>query len=411
LNTNGSFKINNRQVFATPSGTGNGSGGAEKTENEDDKKKEEEEKKKKDEEEKKKKEKEKEEEEKKKKKEAANDTDEDEPEEDDVETTKERIARMAKSAVESSEKLQEEMKLAEKEKYNPSVEKMRQLNKEMAAINKEDEKASEPVKTYLAELTTSKKITKKKAKIIFGLDPLDEKFEAKFKNAMKGAGLDMSSPEAKKLKELKEQEGIKVKAIDKKIKEKMTKLRELTSEVSKVITLKANQEKALKMMSTGVGLSLKPGQVLTYENEDKKDKKKNYATIKEITYDHIEVLDENGNVIEKVPSSQPKVTVESINPATSKIETDTFNQTEFHEWTYQNNVHEDIDSLAKLKESIGFEPKKGSQFEFEEVINSADQKPQYESRNVEIKVRANRSSCAKVLCAVPIPSFLSLKLK
>jgi hypothetical protein len=39
LNTNGSFKINNRQVFATPSGTGNGSGGAEKPENEDDKKK------------------------------------------------------------------------------------------------------------------------------------------------------------------------------------------------------------------------------------------------------------------------------------------------------------------------------------------------------------------------------------
>ena len=127
LNTNGSFKINNRQVFATPGGTGSGTGSAEKPENEDDKKKDEEEKKKKEEEEeKKKKEKEKEEEEKKKKKEAANDTDEDEPEEDDVETTKERIARMAKSAVESSEKLQEEMKLAEKEKYNPNVKKIRQ---------------------------------------------------------------------------------------------------------------------------------------------------------------------------------------------------------------------------------------------------------------------------------------------
>ena len=83
LNTNGSFKINNRQVFATPSGTGSATGGAEKPENEEDKKKEDEDKKKKEEEEKKKKEKEKEEEEKKKKKEAANDTDEDEPEEDE----------------------------------------------------------------------------------------------------------------------------------------------------------------------------------------------------------------------------------------------------------------------------------------------------------------------------------------
>lgn len=376
---------NSRSVFATtgsPSGSGSG------PEKDDDEKKKEEEKKKKEKEEEEKKKKDEEEKEKKKKKEKEEAESEDE-EEEDIETTKERIGRMAKSAAESSEKIAEQMKLTEKEQQSPNAEKMRQLNKEMNALNAADAKVDEPTRKYLDELVTSKKIPKGKAKKLLNLDPLDEKFESKFKSIIKGIpGLEATSPEVKKIKELKEKEAEKIKEIDKKLKEAMSKMRELTNELGEFLIKKADQEKAKKRLGTMTGLNLKPGQVLTYHNEEdkeKKEKKKKYATIKEVGFEELEILDDEGNVVKKIPSTTPKVVVESINPETNAIEKDTFNAMEFHEWVDQNDVLEDIDSMDKLKKSIGCEIKKGNIFEFEETINPGTKEATTVSQKVEIK--------------------------
>ena len=376
---------NNRSVFATtgsPSGSGSG------PEKDDEEKKKEEEKKKKEKEEEEKKKKDEEEKEKKKKKEKEGSEDEDE-EEEDIETTKERIGRMAKSAAESSEKLAEQIKLTEKEQQSPNAEKMKRLNEEMSAINREDAAVGAPTRKYLDELVTSKKIPKGKAKKLLNLDPLDEKFESKFKSIIKGIpGLEASSPEVKKIKELKEKEAKKIKELDKKMKEAMSKLRELTNELGEALIKKADQEKAKKRLGTMTGLNLKPGQVLTYHNEEdkeKKEKKKKYATIKEVGFEDLEILDDEGNVVKKIPSTTPKIVVESINPETNAIEKDTFNAMEFHEWVDQNDVLEDIDSMDKLKKSIGCEIKKGNIFEFEETINPGTKEATTVGQKVEIK--------------------------
>lgn len=374
---------NGRFVFAT--GKKGGKGGAEPEEDDEEKKKEKDEEEKKEKSEKEKKKKEEEEKEKKK----AKEKDETEGEEEEnLDTTQQRISEMARSAVESSEKIQKELERSDNEKERANAEKMRGLGSEFKTIDREDIKAQKPTKDYLSELVTRKKITKSQAKTLLNIDPADPDFTKKWKNALKKIpGLESVSTEAKKLLELKEDEGEKVRALDKRLKKAMNELRELSKELEDLLIKKAYQKRELEALERSTGLGLKPGQVLKYhaDDEDKKEKKLYSAVVKEIKYEEIDVQDDEGNVVRKVKTNTPVVVVESLNPTTNKLSVDTFNSAAFHQWADEYDVHEDIDSVDKLNKSIGVELKEGNVIEYQEIEYKKTEKEVRTDVKVEIK--------------------------
>ena len=368
--------MTNRLVFANPNPAtpASGEGKEGKDEEEEKKKKEEEERKKKEEEEKMKKE-----EEDKKKKEGG-----EKPEEESVERTKATIAEMARSASETAEKLQKSMKASEAEKQKANAEKMGEVRTELLAINAEDQNISKPVKKYLDELVTRKKITRAKAKQLLELDPLEENYKEKWDKATKGLpDLPKDSVEMKKLVQLKKKEGEKRKELEERFRQAMKKMRELANEMADAVISKADKEKALEHLQVSSGVGIKPGQVLTYERPE--EKKKFYATIKEVKFEEIEIKDDDGKLIKKVTTDNPVVVVESLHPVTSEIKQDTFTSQDFHEWGDEYNVMEDIDSIPKLNQSIGTEVKDGAKFEFEMVHNPGTKEERIESIFTEIK--------------------------
>jgi len=371
----------NRFVFADKKS----SGGSSEPEKEDEKKKEEEEKEKKEKEDEKKKE-----EEKKKKDKDKKSAESDEDEEEDVDVTKKRIGEMARSAMENSEKIQKEIAKTDLEKEKANAEKFGELSREFQRINTDDAKVQLPVKDYLADLVTNKKISKKDAKKLLQLDPGSEDFEKKWKKATKNIkGLEENSPELKKLFELKKKEGEKVKALDKRLKKAMHELRERTNQMGETIVNKGRQRQELLTLEKSTGLRVAAGQVLKFktdeEDKDKKGKKTHYATIKEIKFEEINVEDDDGNVVGKVKTNTPVVIVESINPNTNKIAEDRFSTLDFNEWANENDVLEDIDSVEKLNASIGQEIKEGMMFEYEMVEFKDKEKETRTDVKVEIK--------------------------
>lgn len=371
-----------RFVFATHGSSGGSSGSPEK--NEEEKKKEEEEKKKKETEEAEKKKKE--EEEKKKKQKKEKEGGEEGEEKENLDTTQQRISKMARSAIESSEKLKKEIERSDSEKQRANAEKMGKVGREFQAINREDEKAQQPVKDYLSELVTRKKITKAEAQTLLNLDPADDDFRDEWKKALKKIpGLDAESPEAKKLLELKEKEGVKVKELDKRLKKAMSELRDLTKEMGDALIKKAHQERELKALERATGLNVKKEQKLKYRVADEKEEKPQTAAIREVTFETVDIQDEKGNVVQKIQTNTPVVIVESLNPNTNQISVDTFNSAEFHQWVDEYDVLEDIDSYDKLTKSIGVELKEGNVVEYQEVEFKENEKEVRTDVKVEIK--------------------------
>lgn len=376
---------NSRSVFAT-GGTPTGSGGGPEKDDEEKKKEEEKKKKEKEEEEKKKKE----DEEKEKKKKAKEEGESDEEDEEDLDTKQQKISEMAFSAMEGAEKMKKGMEPTSTEKERANAEKMGQLGKEFESINNEDVKVQKPVKDYLSELVTRKKITKAQARRLLSIDPADEDFRKNWKKAIKKIpGIEESSPEAIKLLELKEKEGEKVKELDKRLKKAMNEFRTLAKEMGDAIMKKANRKRELDALERSTGLSVKREQRLKYlapsEDRDEKEKKAHTAVIKEIKYEEVDIQDEEGNVIQKVQTNTPVVVVESLNPYNNKISVDTLNSAAFHQWVDAYDVLEDIDSYEKLSKSIGEELKEGNAIEYQTVENGGTDKEVRTDQKVEIK--------------------------
>ncbi len=371
-----------RFVFAT----GSSGGGSQNPEKSDDEKKREEEEKKKEQEEKEKKTNEEKEKDKKKKEKAEGASEEG----GNVDFTKKRISEMARAAVEKSEKVQKEVEKSEKKEFEADAEKLKDINKEFQRIDKEDAKAQKPVKDYLTELVTTKKITKKQARKLLELDPGDDDFEKKWNKAVKKIpGLEKDSPEVIKLLRLKREEGEKVKALDKRMKKAMHEQREILNKVGDKLLDKARQRRALIELEKATGLNVKTGQALNYKDnekdKDQKEPKVHRAVIKDVKFEEINVEDEEGNVVGKVKTNNPVVTVESINPYTGRIEEDKFSTNDFYEWTDDYDVLEDIDSYDKLSKSIGEELREGGVLEYHITENKGTDKEVNKDEKVEIK--------------------------
>lgn len=377
---------NSRSVFAStgsPSGSGSG------PEKDDDEKKKEEEKKKKEKEEEEKKKKEEEEKEKKKKKEKEEAESEDE-EEEDVDTKQQKISEMALTAMEGAEKMKKVPERGSTEKERANAENMGKLGKEFESINNEDSKVQKPVKDYLSELVTRKKITKAQARRLLSIDPADEDFKKNWKKALKKIpGIEDGSPEAIKLMELKESEGEKVKELDKRLKKAMSEFRALAKEMGDALKKKADQRRELAALERSTGIAVKQEQRLKYlapsEGKDEKEMKAHSAVIKEVKFEEVDIQDEEGNVVQKVQTNTPVVVVESLNPYNNKISVDTLNSAAFHQWVEANDVLEDLDTYEKFSKSIGVELKDGNAIEYESIENKGTEKEVRTDMKVEIK--------------------------
>lgn len=385
LDTENIFPFEKRFVFmaGAAGGSGSGQGGAkEKTGVEK-----EEEKKKREDEAKKAKEKEE-----KQKKPGENEEEEGENEEiNDVEKTTSSVASQAKETAGTAEKLAEVMQVGKSDTEKANALKMRGLQGEFNAINSEDEKADRPVKKYLDQLVYQKKIKPKKAQELLKLDPNNEDFQTDWASATKGLkGLPKTSEDMQKLLALKTKTAKKQKLLERRFAEAKSKMWELSREMHDKMIHEADQNRAKERLKNTQGIAIKEGQVLTYVDIYDEEKKRRQVEVKKIEFEEIPILDDNGNVIKKVPSLSPIVTIKSIHSADGKLGEEKFTMSDLNQWVEGSDVVEKIDSLKTLKESIGLRDdfKPGLVFEYRrKIITGREEKEGDASfQNISVKI-------------------------
>lgn len=247
-----------------------------------------------------------------------------------------------------------------------------------------------PVQDKLKEMVKDKNISADLAQKLYAVNFLEDNAGDEWEKLIR----DIKDPKARAavdhLHELKRREADNYKKIDREFNEKRRRFAEINNKIGADMMLKAARARSLEVLGGASGLPLKAGQVLVYDemelNEQKKQVNKHKrATIKEIRFDDIEIKDENGNIKEKKPSSDPTIVIESMDPETRKFTTNPMSSMDFQRWAENQDVTEDIRDQKDLEKSIGHELKKGDRFEFREILSVVDQVRSTQDTVVEIK--------------------------
>lgn len=344
-------------VFANTGKKASGSGEDGEAKSEEEKKKEEDDKKKKDEEEEKKKK-----EEAKKKKEAAT---------GEVEVTKSSVSKKTEQVLQTVSGIEKTYSKSDKERHRATTEKLKTLGVKFKKINQEDAENQLEVKEILDRLIQEGKITKEKAQEIMDLDPVMADYDDKWSEII------ASVPELRqkepytiaKIKDLKEKEAEKSVKLTAEFDKALKEFRELMEASKNEVLQKAYKEKALKQLSTLVGLPVQDDQKLVSLGllEDPETKKlknyRQYYRIKKVDFEEIEIKDDKGNVTGTIKTNTPVVTIESQDPVSGKVGEDKFSPAELNKWVENIGVTEDIQTLKDLEKSTGEKIKEGDVFE------------------------------------------------
>ena len=236
--------------------------------------------------------------------------------------------------------------------------RVKQLSKELAILNDHDDKTEKPLTDMVTGFSDAGKISKEEANEILNLRSADKEFQEKTDKLKAKIG----DKETEKLVALMKETERKTAQIEEDFKKRAKEAAAIMEKLVEKVYEKADQEKALETLSRRAGFPVQKGTRLRYKYikdvggtppPEKLETWRN-ATITDVSFDEIDVYDDNGKVVKKAPSLSPKINVDWDEPESNKMVS--FNYTEVQ---FLKNV--DIQDIVPLVEGLTEESLKEDQ--------------------------------------------------
>lgn len=287
------------------------------------------------------------------------------------------ISHKIRSLIESTENL---LIIAESQKPasdGDRLNRIRKLRQELHVLNDLDKAAGKETKKILQELLETKKLTNQQANAIYIISPATAGFDENWKKIMASFKDPDVIAKLEQILKAKKTDLAEIIRIQQDYEKRRQEQIALLSEMNHEIHVKTEQERAKEMFNRRIGFTVEPEKKLRYiyfreildSNGELQDYKKTYryATIKKIEFPEMEIQDDTGKILQKVPAYTPTITLEWEDIDTKEKDSIVMDGAKFAESVDHQDICEIIEDKKDIEQSLGDAVVEGETLEYREI--------------------------------------------